>query len=122
MRIPPPKELINLHELIETIKYEHALKKNDIRLEYTVLSNANKTRFIAIAPHINIVGFGKSEDEAVKDFDKAVKCFIHFHEKNKNLHAKLLTLGWKIVDNYETIAPKHFSVPTELQTKNKDQE
>ena len=90
------------------------LKKIDIRLEYAVLSNANKTRFIAVAPHINIVGFGKSEDEAVKDFDKAVKCFIHFHEKNKNLHAKLLTLGWKVADNYETIAPKQFSVPTEL--------
>jgi hypothetical protein len=90
------------------------MKKDEIKinLEYAMIMSGDD-RYIAVAPHLNIVGFGKSAKEAEDDFDKAVKCFFNFHKKNKNLHAKLINLGWTLID-HKSVAPKNFSVPTEL--------
>jgi len=82
-----------------------------IELMYALITDGK--RFLAVAPHLKIVGFGKTEKEAIKDFDKAVNTFLLFHEKFKNLHAKLLSLGWNTVD-HKIQAPVNFNVPTDL--------
>lgn len=92
------------------------MKNELIEVVFAVLSTKSK-RFLACSPHLNLVGFGKTEDEAVADFEKALDDFMEFHEKQGNLHAKLINLGYKHVD-HKTHAPKDFVVPTELLERN----
>lgn len=93
-------------------------KSINILINYAILTDGN--RFIAVAPHLNIVGFGKTADVALNDFDLAVKSFIQFHQKNNNLNQKLINLGWKVID-HQNQAPKDFSVPTGMLKNSKIQ-
>jgi hypothetical protein len=70
-------------------------------------------RFVAYSPHLRIVGYGRTSEEAMADFEVAIKQFMAFHYKNKTLEKKLVKLGW-VIENSNTKAPNDFSVPTEL--------
>ena len=86
-------------------------EKVEVSITLAVLHDGR--RYYAVAPHLRIVGYGNSSEEALEDFDKAAKCFIRFHLRNKNLKAKLLNLGWKL-DNSTPVTPKEWTVPTHM--------
>ena len=78
-----------------------------------IVMKSPEDRVIVIAPHLNIVGFGKTQQEAEADFDSAINKFFKYHHKNNTLEAKLDSLGFKKSDHTST-APKEFNVPTHL--------
>lgn len=89
------------------------MKTPDISMSLAVALATDGASYLAIAPHLNLVGFGKTEDEALKDFDKAVSTFLKFHHKNGTFEAKLLSLGWQKSDHTHQ-PPSEFKVPTYL--------
>lgn len=88
-------------------------KKHLIEVKYAVLIDPTGDRFIAYAPHLNLMGFGRSAEEALLDFDKALDIFFAFHQENRNLHQKLISLGFKLVD-HKSVSPENFTIPTHL--------
>lgn len=88
------------------------IKKVEIKIAYAVLTN-NRGRFIVYSPHLNVVGYGKSSEEAEADFEVAIQDFISFHYSENQLREKLISLGYRFYD-HKSKAPDNFSVPTEL--------
>lgn len=50
---------------------------------------------MAYCPILDITGYGRNEDEAIKSFHVMLNEFLEYTEENKTLHAELTKLGWK---------------------------
>lgn len=94
--------IFNLHYICVIIRINSKNKMKDettIEVTYLVLSNDRKGRYIAYSPHLKLVGFGKTIEEAESDFDVAISDFFSFHKQQGTLHAKLINLGYKLNGN-----------------------
>lgn len=85
------------------------MKGTDIRITYAILTN-NNGRYIVYAPHLNIVGFGKSAEEAEYDLEIAIHDFFSFHHKENQLKQKLISLGYTFFD-HTSKEPEKWSMP-----------
>jgi len=53
--------------------------------------------FVVYSPALDLCGYGKTEDDAKKDFDAALKIFIEETKAQGTLEKALNELGWKKV-------------------------
>lgn len=90
---------------------EPITKPYSVNLVLAVITSAKHVT--VFSPHLAIYAIGKTQDEAIKRFDKSLRRFYKFHETNKNLHSKLISLGWKKVD-HTVEPPLDWKVPTNL--------
>ena len=81
---------------------------------FVILSDGE--RYISYSPHLGLVGYGKTQEECINDFDEAINSFVKFHGIHGNLHAKLISCGYRLAD-HKSIPPKDFSIPTNLLEK-----
>lgn len=66
--------------------------------------------WIAYCPHLKTFGYSEvSSEEALKDFDGAIKTFFYVHVKLNTVEKALLKLGWSSRDG-EYDPPKYFNV------------
>jgi hypothetical protein len=69
--------------------------KEKIEPNCIVFSNSKKDRYFAYSVHLNLVGFGRTAEEAKTDFETALSDFVSFHKERGTLQDKLISL----VDN-----------------------
>ncbi len=97
-------------------------KDKTILLESKVsLVIKKKERYwIVYSPHFKTFGYSnKNENNAIKDFDRALGLFFDIHLKRRTLEKALIKFGWKKIDNtFEK--PKHFNIPLHLLVGKQD--
>lgn len=90
---------------------ESVIKHDSVNLAVAVI--VDKKYVTVFSPHLAIYSVGKTEAEAFKRFKKSVDRFYKIHQKNNNLHTKLIMLGWVRVD-HTVVPPSDFKVPSNL--------
>lgn len=96
----------------------NTIKNVKISVEVAVFK---RTKYwIAYAPALKTYGYSaKSEKDALKDFEKAIKVFLEVHSKLNSLREVLLNLGWTHSDS-TLQSPKYFNANvSELRGINK---
>lgn len=86
---------------------------DDERINITVAIVTDGARYLAAAPHLRTVGYGNSKEEAIADFEDAVRCFFRIHRKQGTLDLVLQRLGWALSSSRPQ-EPGEFNVPTHL--------
>lgn len=52
--------------------------------------------FIIYSPHLEVTGYGKSEDDAMHSFNHCLGTFLDYTVNKKTLHQELISLGWEL--------------------------
>lgn len=56
-----------------------------------IIFSIGKDRYFAYSAPLNLVGFGRSAEEAKTDFETALSDFVSFHKKRGTLQDKLIS-------------------------------
>jgi predicted RNase H-like HicB family nuclease len=73
--------------------------KNSIQVGIEVLIGKEGKYFVVYCPALELSSYGKSEKEAIKNFETEVEIFIEETEKKGTLEKILLKLGWCLTHN-----------------------
>ena len=65
--------------------------KEKIETNCIIFSNIGKDRYFAYSAPLNLVGFGRSAEEAKTDFETALSDFVSFHKKSGTLQDKIIS-------------------------------
>lgn len=93
--------------------------KNKIKLELLLISFKDENNiYFVYSPHLDLTGYGHTQDEAKKSFKIALDDFMEYTIEMDTLPKVLSKLGWK----FESNTKKRFVLPsiTEVFTKNKE--
>ena len=52
--------------------------------------------YIVYSPHLEVTGYGKTEDEAMTSFNYCLGTFLDYTVNKKTLHDELVSLGWEL--------------------------
>ena len=69
--------------------------QNSVKIKLNVVVGKRTNYWVAYCPSLKTYGYSnKSKDDALKDFDDAVKTFLHVHTTLGTLNKTLLNFGW----------------------------
>ena len=94
---------------------------NNIHVKIAMFSFKENDNYIIYTPHLEVSGYGKSEDEAMNSFNIALGEFLNYITNKKTLHAVLTQLGWALKKGSPK-HPKRITAPewTDLLKSNED--
>lgn len=96
----------NHHINVDFKNAEGNVKANIVLFIFTEEDN-----FIVYSPHLEVTGYGKSEEEAMQSFNHCLGVFLDYTVNKKTLHKELATLGWVLVKGIAK-NPKKISAPS----------
>jgi hypothetical protein len=96
----------NHHINVNFKNAEGNVKANIVLFSFTEADN-----FIVYSPHLEVTGYGKSEDEAMNSFNHCLGVFLDYTVNKKTLHKELATLGWVLVKGTSK-KPRKINAPT----------
>ncbi len=67
-----------------------------VKANIVLISFKEEDNFIIYSPHLEVTGYGKSEEEAMQSFNHSLGIFLDYTVKKKTLHEELLSLGWEL--------------------------
>ncbi len=76
-------------------EFENNKEKVVFRLLLISFKDENNVHFV-YSPHLDLTGYGNSEEDAKSSFEIVLEDFIDYTSKKKTLHKVLTTLGWKV--------------------------
>lgn len=68
----------------------------NVNVKVVVLYFMEKDVHIVYSPHLDVSGYGKTEDEAKRSFNHCLGEFLDYSTKKKTLHNELVKLGWTL--------------------------
>lgn len=73
-------------------------KNSEAKVKATIvlISFKEADNFIIYSPHLEVTGYGKSEDEAMQSFNHCLGVFLDYTVNKKTLHEELISLGWEL--------------------------
>lgn len=79
---------------LQPIKNDLIMDKK-IKISVPVVVGKRKRNWVAYCPALKTYGYSdKSKEDALKDFDSAIKTFLHVHTTLGTLNKTLLNFGW----------------------------
>ncbi|MCC7455134.1 MAG: hypothetical protein IT222_13280 [Crocinitomix sp.] len=93
--------------------------ESNLYVKIAMFSFKEKDNYIVYTPHLEVSGYGKTEDEAMNSFNLALGEFLDYITNKKTLHQVLKGLGW-VLKKGSTKNPKKIIAPswTELLKSN----
>jgi hypothetical protein len=67
-----------------------------VKAEIVLISFKEEDNFIIYSPHLDVTGYGKSEEEAMQSFNHCLSVFLDYTVNKKTLHKELVSLGWEL--------------------------
>ncbi|MBS9522590.1 hypothetical protein KI659_01060 [Litoribacter alkaliphilus] len=78
------------------VKGDKSGGSSNTKTQLSLLSFEENGVVIIYCPALDLSGYGKTEEEAMKSFQLALSEFIDFCTKNNTFHRELKRLGWQI--------------------------
>jgi hypothetical protein len=95
------------HQINVDFKHAEASMKTNIVL----ISFQEVDTFIVYSPHLEVTGYGQSQQEAMDSFNHCLGVFLDYTVNKKTLHEELVTLGW-VLKKGSAKRPKKINAPT----------
>lgn len=67
-----------------------------VKANIVLISFKEQDNFIVYSPHLEVSGYGKSEEEAMSSFNHCLGIFLDYTTNKKTLHQELVKLGWQL--------------------------
>jgi hypothetical protein len=67
-----------------------------VKANIVLISFKEQDNYIVYSPHLEVTGYGKSEDEAMQSFNHCLGVFLDYTVNKKTLHKELISLGWEL--------------------------
>ena len=67
-----------------------------VKANIVLISFKEEDNYIIYSPHLEVTGYGKTEDEAMQSFNHCLGVFLDYTTNKKTLHQELINLGWKL--------------------------
>lgn len=67
-----------------------------VKANIVLISFKEQHHYIIYSPHLEVTGYGESEDEAMKSFNHCLGVFLDYTVNKKTLHKELISLGWQL--------------------------
>lgn len=83
----------------------------EVKANIVLLSFKESDNFIIYSPHLEVTGYGKSEDEAMQSFNHSLAAFLDYTVNKKTLHEELASLGWQLKKGTSK-NPKRINAPS----------
>lgn len=71
-------------------------KDANVRVQVILISFKEDNYFIVYSPHLDVSGYGVTEEEAMDSFNNSLKQFLDYTTNKKTLHKELTNLGWEL--------------------------
>lgn len=68
----------------------------NVKANIVLISFKEEENYIIYSPHLEVTGYGKSEDEAMESFNHCLGVFLDYTVNKKTLHKELISLGWEL--------------------------
>ena len=81
--------------------------KNKISVEIGVLIFREDNNIIAYSPALDLSGYGKNENEAIKSFKLTLEEFFRYTLNKETFESELERLGWKYYKTDKKIEPPY---------------
>lgn len=81
----------NHHINVDFKNSEAKVKANIVLISFKELDN-----FIIYSPHLEVTGYGKTQDEAMNSFNHCLGVFLDYTTNKRTLHKELIRLGWEL--------------------------
>lgn len=82
-----------------------------VKANIVLISFKEQDNFIIYSPHLEVSGYGKSEEEAMQSFNHCLGVFLDYTTNKKTLHQELKRLGWQLKKGSEK-RPKKIDAPS----------
>jgi hypothetical protein len=92
-----------------------------MHIRIAMFSFKENDNFIVYTPHLEVSGYGKSEEEAMNSFNTCLGEFLDYITNKKTMHTVLSQLGWELKKG-SVKHPKKITAPqwTDLLKSNED--
>ncbi|WP_413998732.1 hypothetical protein ACMDB5_13225 [Flavobacterium sp. W1B] len=67
-----------------------------VKANIVLISFKEQDNFIIYSPHLEVTGYGKTEEEAIQSFNHCLGVFLDYTVNKKTLHKELISLGWQL--------------------------
>lgn len=67
-----------------------------VKANIVLISFREEDNYIIYSPHLEVTGYGKSEEEAMVSFNHCLGAFLDYTTNKKTLHEELARLGWEL--------------------------
>ena len=68
----------------------------NVKANIVLISFKEEENYIIYSPHLEVTGYGKSEEEAMESFNHCLGVFLDYTVNKKTLHKELISLGWEL--------------------------
>ena len=68
----------------------------NVKANIVLISFKEQDNYIVYSPHLEVTGYGKSEEEAMQSFNHCLGAFLEYTVNKKTLHKELISLGWEL--------------------------
>jgi hypothetical protein len=82
-----------------------------VKANIVLISFKEQDNFIVYSPHLEVTGYGKSEEEAMSSFNHCLGVFLDYTTNKKTLHKELTRLGWELKKG-TVKRPRRISAPS----------
>lgn len=91
-----------------SVQFQNSAGK--VHADILLISFKEEDNYIMYTPHLDISGYGKTEDEARSSFETSLKMLLDYTLNKKTLVNLLSSLGWKLVKG-TVKKPKKITAP-----------
>lgn len=67
-----------------------------LNAKIVLVSFKEDDNFIVYSPHLEVSGYGKTQQEAMDSFNHCLGVFFDYTVNKKTLHEELISLGWQL--------------------------
>jgi hypothetical protein len=82
-----------------------------VNAKIVLISFKENNTFIIYSPHLDITGYGLTEEEALLSFNHCLGVFLDYTVKKKTIHQELVSLGWELKKGTSK-NPKRINAPS----------
>jgi hypothetical protein len=78
------------------INFDFKNAEAKVKAKITLISFKELDNFIVYSPHLEVSGYGKTQQEAMDSFNHCLGVFFDYTVNKKTLHQELISLGWQL--------------------------
>lgn len=78
------------------INFDFKNAEAKLNAKIVLVSFKEDDNFIVYSPHLEVSGYGKTQDAAMDSFNHCLGVFFDYTVKKKTLHEELISLGWQL--------------------------